>query len=268
MSWRTITSAAANAASVAAWSPADQSKMWLSRCPARSSRITAAPGSSARVASATTGSGSYSTSISSSASRAAYASSATTNATSWPWNRTLSVASTACTSRDSVGIQASWRSSSMAPVMTARTRGCASAAAVSTEMIRACASGLRRMAPYSIPGSAMSSVNVPRPRTNRASSLRGSRPYALLIRGPVLGGPEHRLDDVLVAGAPAELAGQHLADLLGGGHRVVVEQPAGGHHHARRAEPALQAVAFGEAPLHRVEPAGRGQPFHGAHLVP
>ena len=35
-----------------------------------------------------------------------YSVSATTNATSWPWKRTLSVASTACTSCDSVGIQA------------------------------------------------------------------------------------------------------------------------------------------------------------------
>ena len=44
------------------------------------------------------GSGSYSTSISSRASRAEYRSSATTKATSWPWKRTLSVASTASTS--------------------------------------------------------------------------------------------------------------------------------------------------------------------------
>ncbi len=70
MSWVTTTSAAAKAASVAARSPADQSKMWLSRWPATSSRITGAPGSRARVASTTTGSGSYSTWISSSASRA------------------------------------------------------------------------------------------------------------------------------------------------------------------------------------------------------
>jgi hypothetical protein len=41
------------------------------------------------------GSGSYSTSISSSASFAEYSSVAITNATSWPWKRTLSPASTA-----------------------------------------------------------------------------------------------------------------------------------------------------------------------------
>ena len=63
-----------------------------------SSRMTGASGSRARRASITGGSGSYSTSISSNASLAEYRSSATTKATSWPWKRTLSVASTATTS--------------------------------------------------------------------------------------------------------------------------------------------------------------------------
>ncbi len=46
----------------------------------------------------------------------------------------------------------------MAPVMTALTFGCASAADVSIETMRACAYGLRRMAPCSIPGSWTSST--------------------------------------------------------------------------------------------------------------
>jgi hypothetical protein len=96
--------------------------------------------------------------MSSRASRAAYRSSATTKATSWPWNRTLSVASTACTSREMVGIQASPRSASIWPVITALTLGCASAASVSMAVILACARGLRSTAPCSIPGSATSST--------------------------------------------------------------------------------------------------------------
>ena len=182
MSWATTTSALANAASVAASSPASQSKMWLSCLPARSSRITGAPGSSALVASTTGGSCSYSTLMSSSASRAEYLSSAMTNAISCPWNRTLSVASTACTSWDRVGIQASLRSSSVSPVMTALTLGWASAARVSIETILACASGLRRIAPCSMPGSWMSSVKLPWPRMKRASSLRLTGPYAVCPR--------------------------------------------------------------------------------------
>ena len=114
--------------------------------------------------------------ISSSASRAAYLSVATTKAISWPWNRTLSVASTACTSPEIVGIQARPRSARSAPVNTAMTFGWAVAAVASTETILACASGLRSTAPCSIPGREMSSTKVPWPRMNRASSLRGSGP--------------------------------------------------------------------------------------------
>jgi hypothetical protein len=42
--------------------------------------------------------------------------------------------------------------------MTALTLGWASAAEVSIEMMRACASGLRRIAPWSMPGSSTSST--------------------------------------------------------------------------------------------------------------
>ena len=60
-------------------------------------------------------------------------------------------------------------------------------------------------------------------------------------------------DDVLVARAAADLAGDRDPDLVVGRVRVRVEQRAGGEHHARRAEAALQAVLLDEALLHRVE---------------
>ena len=63
-----------------------------------SSRMTGAPSATACAGLTMTGSGSYSTSMASHASLAMYGSSAMTHATSWPWNRTLSVASTACVS--------------------------------------------------------------------------------------------------------------------------------------------------------------------------
>ena len=99
MSRVTTTSASANARSVASSSPASQVGLArLSVCPSLSSRISGASGSSALRALTIAGSGSYSTSISGSASRAEYSSVAITNATSWPWKRTLSPASTACVS--------------------------------------------------------------------------------------------------------------------------------------------------------------------------
>ena len=47
---------------------------------------------------------------------------------------------------------------------------------VSIDLIRACASGLRRISMCSMPGREMSSTKTPWPRTNLASSLRGIGP--------------------------------------------------------------------------------------------
>src|SRR5215472_2255547 len=80
--------------------------------------------------------------------------------------------------------------------------------------------------------------------------------------------PQHRLDDVLVAGAAAQVAGQRPAHVFLGGVGVLVEQRLGGHHHARGAEPALQAVLLLEALLQWVQLAGGGQALDGADLVP
>jgi hypothetical protein len=71
--------------------------------------------------------------------------------------RTLSVASTACVSPESVGIHARLCCARRSPVTTAMTPGSSCARAVSIELIFACANGLRRIAMYSIPGSLMSS---------------------------------------------------------------------------------------------------------------
>ncbi len=67
-----------------------------------------------------------------------------TAATSWPWKRTLSVASTACVSPESVGIQARLCCAISSPVTTATTPSTASAREVSMDVMRACANGLRR----------------------------------------------------------------------------------------------------------------------------
>src|ERR1700761_7422764 len=54
--------------------------------------------------------------------------------------------------------------------------------------------------------------------------------------------PQHRLHDVLVAGAAAQVARDRPADVFLGGVGVPAEQVLGRHHHAGGAEPALQAV--------------------------
>src|SRR5215467_9624288 len=64
-----------------------------------------------------------------------------------------------------------------------------------------------------------------------------------------LGGVLHRLDDVDVAGAAAQVARDRLADLLLARILVARKERARGHEHARCAEAALQAVLLGEALL-------------------
>src|SRR5881392_1304090 len=104
------------------------------------------------------------------------------------------------------------------PVKTATTPGCFSAPLVSILRIRAWACGLRTNAAYVMPGSFKSSTYWPRPVMNRGSSrhlidLPNSRSDATvamrstsLLRGHVLGRPLDRLHDVVIAGAPAEVA--------------------------------------------------------------
>src|SRR3954468_6788412 len=111
-----------------------------------------------------------------------------------------------------------------------------------------------------MPGSRMSSRYVPWPRMKRGSSLRFRRPKPTgrssamaMCRLLVLGGPADRRDDVLVARAAADAAGDRGADLLVARVGVRVQQPAARHQHAGGAEAALQGVMLVEALLYRVE---------------
>src|ERR1041385_5822966 len=80
-------------------------------------------------------------------------------------------------------------------------------------------------------------------------------------------GIEHRLDDVLIAGAAADVAFQLLAD-----RRLVqitampVHYVDGGHDHARRAVAALQAMIVAEGRLHRMQLLAFGDAFDGGDI--
>src|SRR5215471_4923439 len=83
-------------------------------------------------------------------------------------------------------------------------------------------------------------------------ATRLGRGFLATRLGPELGrGPQHRLHDVLVTGAAAEVAGQRPAHFFLGRVGIGVEQGLGGQHHARGAEPALQPVFLFEALLQR-----------------
>src|SRR5712691_941357 len=79
----------------------------------------------------------------------------------------------------------------------------------------------------------------------------------------VLGCILDSLDNVLVAGAAADIAFETCTNLFFSRVGIVFEQVIRGHNHARRAEAALQPVLLPEAFLDRMETSLRGQPLDG-----
>src|SRR6202035_1156856 len=111
--------------------------------------------------------------------------------------------------------------------------------------ILAWATWLRRNAACNKPGSSTSSMNKALPVSSRRSSLRltGSpnvRVDMASVSHP-LRGRHDRVDDILVAGAAAQVAGKRLAYLVLGRRRILVEKGGHGHQDARLAVAALQS---------------------------
>src|SRR2546426_2689973 len=67
------------------------------------------------------------------------------------------------------------------------------------------------------------------------------------------GGVQHRADDLVVSGAPAEVAGQPVADLGLGRIELPLEQGLAGHEKSRRADAALERGVLEKALLQRME---------------
>src|SRR5947207_13464431 len=66
------------------------------------------------------------------------------------------------------------------------------------------------------------------------------------------GGVENGADDLVVAGAAAEVAGEPVADLAFRRIRTARQQGLGGDQHPRRAVPALDCGMLAVLPLQRV----------------
>src|SRR5579885_586625 len=73
----------------------------------------------------------------------------------------------------------------------------------------------------------------------------------------------NRLDDIDIACAAAEIAGDRLAHFRFGGVGVLLQQRLAYQHHSRRAEAALQAMLLVEALLDGVQLAILLQPVDG-----
>ena len=81
------------------------------------------------------------------------------------------------------------------------------------------------------------------------------------------GGDLDGLDDIDVAGTPAQISLQGTLDCLVVWGGVVPQQASAGHDHARRTVAALQPVLLAKSGLQRMQfPGSRGQALHRHHL--
>src|SRR5882762_10608626 len=106
----------------------------------------------------------------------------------------------------------------------------------------------------------------PYPRRGNAAGLRRERSFPFLRHA--LGGELHRLDDLLIAGAAAQVSADRIADLLFGRIRIRVQQSLGSDQHPWSAVAALQAVRLAEAVLQDAQRSvGFGETLDGGDAV-
>ena len=97
---------------------------------------------------------------------------------------------------------------------------------------------------------------------DRCDVDRGRHGMGRILAAPPLGGQGHGLDDLLVAGAAAEVAGEPLLDLGTVRMGDLRQQRPRRHELARDTEAALGGTGLEERFLERVEPVADGQPLH------
>src|SRR5262249_12989699 len=116
-----------------------------------------------------------------------------------------------------------------------------------------------------MPGKAMSSTKRASPVRCSASSLRSAE---VPIPFPFSGTRRRldRLDDVVVAGAPAEVPFERLANLVVGRVRVPCQDLGRGHDHPGGAVAALEGVVLVKRALKRVQLAVLREALDRLHL--
>src|SRR5215831_8806837 len=88
-----------------------------------------------------------------------------------------------------------------------------------------------------------------------------SRSCLALARGDL-----HRLDDLRIGGAAAEVAGQIVADLIVVRIRIAFEQLRGHQNKARGAVAALEGAGLDKGLLHRAQRIAIGERLHRVHF--
>ena len=149
---------------------------------------------------------------------------------------------------------------------------------VLVEVVMAVDQARRRQAAGAVdPLAALRAPGPARPRPCRLPSIttcpsRCTSPATVATAQPsmtIIGRRQpHRVEDLLVARAAAQVAGQRLADLRVRGRRLARQQVVRRDDQPRRAEPALHRAGLQERLLHRVQLVLGSQPLDGHHLAP
>src|SRR5207245_6121574 len=106
----------------------------------------------------------------------------------------------------------------------------------------------------------------PYPRGGNPEGLRREGSFRFLRH--TLGGELHRLDDLLVAGAAAQVPADRIADLRLGRVGIRIQEGLSRYQHARSAVAALQAVRLAEAVLqHAHRAVGLRETLDGGDAV-
>src|SRR5690242_2246201 len=125
----------------------------------------------------------------------------------------------------------------------------------------ACACGERRSFMCSMRGSTRSSAKRVCPVTfARPSTRRRGLPRTFIVHPP--SALLDRLDDLLVAGAAAQVPGDGLLDALARGLRLARKERLCREQDARRAVAALRGAEIGECRLQGVELSAERHAFH------
>ena len=119
--------------------------------------------------------------------------------------------------------------------------------------------------PVTFSGPSGRGMASPTPLTSRVVFITVAMAHAPLRRARAPRGLGDRRQHLGVARAPAEIAGDAVADLLLRRARILGEQGRRGHEDARDAEAALRHAVPDEGVLERMQRAGPAEPLDGPH---
>src|SRR6185437_2360353 len=126
-------------------------------------------------------------------------------------------------------------------------------------------SSANRSAPVTLPTASTWRWALPTTRNSLAPAIHRFLRWLGLLAPHPRGRELDGLVDLDVTGASAEVARQHVLDLIAAGTRIRRDERLGDEQDGGRAVPALGRAQVGERLLQRMEPGSLGHPLDGLH---